>query len=128
MSKPRVLSVGQCGFDHAGLSRHLAQQFGAEVVAEHSTAGALRALQSGTFDLVLVNRVFDADGSSGLELIRSIKGDSTDPSPPLMLVSNHPDAQDQAVALGALPGFGKAELSSPQTRERLAAALAPRSG
>ena len=28
---PRVLSVGQCGFDHRSISGYLAERFGAEV-------------------------------------------------------------------------------------------------
>ena len=40
-----------------------------------------------------------------------------------MLVSDLPEAQNQAVALGALPGFGKSALSLPQTLDRLRAAL-----
>ncbi len=40
-----------------------------------------------------------------------------------MLVSNYEDAQQDAVARGALPGFGKAALRQPETRNRLAAIL-----
>ncbi len=40
-----------------------------------------------------------------------------------MLVSNHEDAQAEAVAAGALPGFGKASLGQPGMIERVAAAL-----
>ena len=34
-----------------------------------------------------------------------------------MLVSDRPDAQDAAVALGAVRGFGKADLGVPETLE-----------
>jgi hypothetical protein len=40
-----------------------------------------------------------------------------------MLVSDFPAAQQQAVALGAVPGFGKAALGAPDTARRLAAVL-----
>jgi len=70
------------------------------------------------YDVVLVNRVLAADGSSGLEVIRQIVelGKS---APPVMLVSDLPDAQDLAVGLGAIPGFGKSELGEPSTFDRV---------
>ena len=40
-------------------------------------------------------------------------------STPIMLVSNYPEAQSEAVAAGAVPGFGKATLRSSQAREHL---------
>jgi two-component system chemotaxis response regulator CheY len=121
---PRVLSVGQCGFDHGQIARHLKQAFGAEVVGAHTRAEALEALCAGRFDLVLVNRVIDADGSYGLDLIRDLRADPTPVPVPVMLVSNYLDAQQKAVALGAHPGFGKSELGQPQTHEKLKRVLA----
>lgn len=112
MSK-QVLSVGQCGFDHGAISRLFTQHFSAQVQAAHSASQALQALRKGAYDLVLVNRVLDEDGSSGLELVGQIKADPDLARIPVLLVSNYPDAQAQAVALGALPGFGKSELGRP---------------
>jgi len=123
MPAPRILSVGQCGFDHASLTRALGQAFGARVDAADTHAEALRALRAGPFDLVLVNRIGDRDGARGLDLIRTLKADPDLASVPVMLVSNYPDAQAEAVKLGALPGFGKSALSEPRTRDLLAAAL-----
>ena len=37
-----------------------------------------------------------------------------------MLLSNYPEHQDEAVAIGAERGFGKLEYGDPETRERLA--------
>src|SRR4051794_6307159 len=102
----RVLSVGQCHFDHGNISRVLSSQFSAEVVPAATADEALSALRQGGFALVLVNRVFDSDGGSGLELIREIAGSPG--SAPVMLVSNFEDAQARAVAAGAVRGFGKA--------------------
>ncbi len=110
MDKPRILSVGQCSFDHASISRHLGQTYGAEVTGADTKGQALTSLRAGEFDLVLVNRVFDSDGSSGLELIRAIKADPDVAGVPVMLVSNYEDAQTEARDAGALPGFGKADL------------------
>jgi hypothetical protein len=41
-----------------------------------------------------------------------------------MLISNYPDAQAAAKALGALEGFGKSALSSSAVKTRLAELLA----
>ena len=122
---PRVLSVGQCSVDHGMISRHLARDFAAEVVRADTADDALANLRAGTFDLVLINRVGDSDGAPGLDLIRSLKADPVLAAVPAMLVSNYPDAQAQAVALGALPGFGKAELGSPASSSALTAILRP---
>jgi two-component system chemotaxis response regulator CheY len=109
----RVLSAGQCFADHSGISRVLRTAFGAEVVAAETSREALDQLRQDEFALVLVNRVFDADGSSGLDLIRAIKGDDQLRGVPVMLVSNYEDAQAQATEAGAAPGFGKAALGQP---------------
>jgi CheY-like chemotaxis protein len=82
--------------------------------------GALAALGQGSFDLVLVNRKLDVDYSDGLEIVRQLKTHEQHAAVPVMLVTNYPEYQQQAVALGAEPGFGKAELSSPATLEKLA--------
>lgn len=112
MKAKRILSVGQCAADHAALTRAISQSFGAEVVPADSGAEALERLQAEPFILVLVNRVLDADGSSGLEVIRQLRAEVG--HVPAMLVSNYEDSQRQAVQLGALPGFGKAALGQPR--------------
>jgi two-component system chemotaxis response regulator CheY len=123
MPAKRVLSCGQCGFDHGNLSRVLRQAFGVEVVAADSEEEALEKLRGEVYALVLVNRVFDADGSSGLDLIRRIRADEELRAVPVMLVSNYEDAQAEAVAAGAVPGFGKAQLGQPCMLERLRVVL-----
>ena len=125
MTVKRVLSVGQCMADHGGISRTLLQAFGAEVVPADSIDEALTRLRLNEFALVLVNRVFDADGSSGLDLIKKIKADAAPGSVPVMLVSNHADAQAQAVAAGAAPGFGKSALGRPVMLECVKPFLTP---
>ncbi|HWG42560.1 MAG TPA: hypothetical protein VN688_07215 [Gemmataceae bacterium] len=119
LSTKRVLSVGQCFADHSSISRVLRASFVAEVIAADTSRQALQQLQEETFALVLVNRVFDADGDSGLDLIRAIKADDALRSVPVMLVSNYDEAQAQAVQAGALPGFGKAALGQPHMLARV---------
>jgi len=76
-------------------------------------------LREGTFDLVLVNRVLDADGSDGVEIIEQMKSEPALESIPVMLVTNYLEHQERAVEAGAEPGFGKDELNGPDTRRRL---------
>ena len=115
----RVLSVGQCFADHSGITRALRGAFGAEILAADSARQALEQLRRESYALVLVNRVFDADGSSGLELIRTLKADEQLRTVPVMLVSNYDDAQTQAVQAGAMPGFGKAALGEAHMLARV---------
>lgn len=110
MDKPRILSVVQCSFDHGSISRHLGKAYGAEVTGADTKGPALTSLRAGKFDLVLVNRVLDVDGTSGIDLIHAIKADPELAPLPVMLVSNYADAQAEAKAAGALTGFGKADL------------------
>lgn len=120
MGSYRILSVGQCGFDHARLSQFLRSEFQADVKRADSAPEALQALRAGRFDLVLVNRVFDRDAARGLDLIQEIVADPALRSVPVMLVSNYPEAQQAAVEAGAHEGFGKAELETPRVRALLA--------
>jgi two-component system chemotaxis response regulator CheY len=123
MSK-QVLSVGNCNYDHTSLAQLLEREFGAETVAAHSAAEALRAAREGNYALVLVNRIFDADGYEGLKLIQALQQDPGVKELPVMLITNYADHQAAAVAAGAAPGFGKSTLHDPATRERLAKFLA----
>lgn len=119
MTAKRVLSAGQCGADHSGISWTLRGEFGAVVVGADSIDEAVELLHNDDFSLVLVNRVFDADGSSGVDFIRRLKADEELRSLPFMLVSNYEDAQRDAVAAGAEAGFGKASLGHPAMLERM---------
>ena len=118
-----VLSVGQCGFDSPAIARVVRRALGADVIRAHTFPEAMAALRSTPVDLVLVNRVTDADGTSGLDLIRQIVGDPAFAGVPVMLVSDYAEAQQNAVATGAAPGFGKSDFRSGLAEERLKAAL-----
>jgi two-component system chemotaxis response regulator CheY len=69
---------------------------------------------------VLVNRQFARLGGLGVELIERMKADPQLAAIPVMLLSDYPDAQQEAVAAGADPGFGKSDLASDSTRQKLA--------
>jgi CheY-like chemotaxis protein len=123
MTAKRILSVGQCAADHSHISRTFQQAFVAEVVGVDTTVEALEKLSRESFALVLVNRVFDANGASGLDFIKQVKSDEALTATPIMLVSNYGDSQKQAVAAGATPGFGKAELGALQMIQRVKSVL-----
>jgi two-component system, chemotaxis family, chemotaxis protein CheY len=123
VSVKRVLSVGQCFADHSSLLRTFRTHFGAEVVAADSASEALALLEREAFDLVLVNRIFDADGGPGLDLIRQLMQEPLRGRVPVMLVSNYQWAQEEAVQAGARPGFGKSSLGQSQMLERVRAVL-----
>ncbi|SIO60278.1 two-component system, chemotaxis family, response regulator CheY [Singulisphaera sp. GP187] len=123
MAVPRILSVGQCGFDHGSLTRALAGRLNAQITAADTFEDALSELRAGGYDLLLVNRVTDLDGSLGLELIQTVKADPELAGTPTMLVSDLAKAQEEAVALGALPGFGKSGMNDPKTVSRIGASL-----
>lgn len=116
----RVLDVGNCGFDHGSIARLLEREFHAEAVAAHDSHEALQEVRSGRYSLVLVNRVLDSDGSSGLDLIETLKSDPATKDVPVMMITNYAEHQAKAVAAGAEEGFGKSTLHEPETIERLA--------
>lgn len=117
----RVLDVGQCDPDHANISRMLKENFDAIVDRAKSIEQVMYMTGFYDYDLVLVNRIFDADGAQGLDLIRQMKASDDLRETAVMLVSNFDDAQDEAEQAGAFRGFGKDALGSPETIARLAA-------
>ena len=118
-SMKHVLSVGQCGFDHGTISRFLSSHFEIEVTPASTALKAIDLLRKQPFDLVLVNRQFDADGDEGLDFIKALKADEALAAKPVMLVTNFPKYDQQAVALGAVSGFGKGEVGSLDVVRRL---------
>lgn len=119
----RVLDVGQCNPDHASLSRFLASHFDVEVDRAHKLDDALSKLRAQNYHLIMINRKLDCDHSDGMEILKTIKSDAALKEIPVVLISNYADAQEAAVAAGAAPGFGKAELGSPATKEKVTAIL-----
>lgn len=119
----RVLDIGNCLPDHRAIVMMITSNFDAQVVAADHWQDAQQQLREQTFDLVLVNRKLDVDYSDGIEVIRQLKADENLQAVPVMLITNFPEHQQQAVQAGAVEGFGKQSLRDPATRERLAAYL-----
>jgi len=116
----QVLDVGNCDPE-----KFLSSQFDCKVVRTHGLEDTLAELRQGDYALVLVNRKLDRDYSDGIEIIRALQADADLQSIPVMLITNFPEHQDAAVAIGAQRGFGKLEFDQPETQTRLTTILAP---
>jgi hypothetical protein len=114
-----VVNLGQCDPDHAAIKR-VVESLGVSVVRAHTKSDVERYLSAGNVSLVLVNRVLDIDGSDGMAIIKELVSSK---SAPVMLVSNYPEYQEQAVQMGAEPGFGKSALREPNTLDLIRRAL-----
>jgi len=117
----KVLSVGQCPPDHAALKYFMESFFDSQVTRIDSTEEALLELEKNTYALVLVNRKLDIDYTDGTILIEKMQEKEMLKKTPVMLISNFPEYQDQAVALGAVKGFGKNEIGTKTALERVSA-------
>jgi two-component system, chemotaxis family, chemotaxis protein CheY len=119
---PVVLSIGQCGYDDSRIGQVVRTVLGATLDRAASPQEALQKIAAKKYDLILVNRVFDAGTGMGVNFIAEYKKNNPD-APPIMLVSDYADAQAAAIANGAVPGFGKASIASSQVGETLRAAV-----
>ena len=120
---PRVLSVGQCGVDGPWIKRVFQNRLGAVVEEANLPSEALAKARHTHYQLILINRELARDYSSGLDLIPDLL--AIQPETPVMIVSNYDDAQESAIERGAARGFGKNDLESPETLDRLKAVLQP---
>jgi len=125
-----IVLVGHCGADGFLLRNAVARALPGVVIEMADDQESLRAhLQPDR--LLLVNRVLggDFEVENGLELIRTLR--NREDAPRFMLISNYPAAQAEAVAIGALPGFGKRSVYDESTvrllREACDAAASTRS-
>ncbi len=114
MSKT-VLDVGQCALDNSNITSMLKQNFDVDVQKAHSHDQALTMAKESKPALILINRLYDVGGSEGMETLKALKADDATADIPVMIVSNFEDAQEAAVAAGAMQGFGKSALESTET-------------
>ena len=119
----KVVLVGHCGPDSSYLRMAVQKAASDVVVTMADDDRDLQKLISAGVDLLLINRTLDYGFSAegGAELIKHLR--STDPNIRAMLVSNYPEAQAEAVAAGALPGFGKREIGSPRVGQVIREAI-----
>jgi DNA-binding NarL/FixJ family response regulator len=121
MSK-RILLVGHCGVDGPRLKDELSSGLSSVVVDRINSDADLRQACEEGAELLLVNREPVGFDEEGLALIKQVKTDYPDCK--VMLVSDYEDAQQQAVKAGAVKGFGKSEMGSPQLIQHVKQALA----
>ena len=119
-SKKLVLDVGQCQPDHLDIRRMIESAFDARVESSADAIGAMQVLCEQKVDLVLVNRILDATLHEGVELVKQMQAHESLRHTPIMMISNFETAQQEAIAAGAAPGFGKADLEEETTRKLLA--------
>jgi two-component system, chemotaxis family, chemotaxis protein CheY len=115
-----VVLVGHCGVDGPRLQSELSRLDGVEITRVNSTADLDRTVEQGA-DLLLVNREpvgFDEDG---LAIVRHVK--EVCPDAKVILVSDYEDVQTEAQKAGALPGFGKRLMGTPELGKRVQAAM-----
>lgn len=115
----RLLDVGNCNPDHYQILMMLERHFDVAVDRVMFVDDALEKMRASRYDLVLFNRLVFEDSSEGLELVRRARSAGMEPLPPMMMVSNLPEAQDAAAAEGAVRGFGKAKVHDAGTVELL---------
>lgn len=118
---PKILSVGQSAADDSEIARLLVRRFAATVETAASAEEAFEAAESGSYDLILINRILDRTMESGLELMAKIV--ALPHKPKVMLISEKLRAHLAADDLEAEPGFGKKKLYDKSTLEALTYAL-----
>lgn len=112
--------------DHYMLASVISEHFAADVEQAETIDDALAAMRERRYAVVLVNRIIDSDDSEGIELIRRAKTAPELADVPVMMISNHADALERAVAAGGAPGFGKRDVRNSKPQERLAPFLETR--
>lgn len=119
----KVALVGHCGPDSSYLRLAISRaEPGVQILAADDDGELKNVLDQGV-DLILFNRQLDYgfDDPEGVSLIRKLSRHY--PKTRMMLVSNYPDAQADAVKAGGLPGFGKREVGTPKVTQMLKDAL-----
>ena len=120
----RVGLVGHCSPDSSHLTMAVTAAVpGAKVIRVTDDKSTDKLLAEGV-DLLLVNRAMEHGYSEeiGTDYLRKLKEKAPDVK--MMIITNFPDVQAAAVALGALPGFGKSSIMSADTKKKLKDALA----
>ena len=120
VSQKSVLIAGNCGPDFYALERLVRGLGISAIVVADSIEDVQQIVKRQFLSLLLINRVFDLTGESGLDLIAGLPDDIRGRC---MLISNFADAQKSAVEFGALLGFGKNKLARQETREMIRSAI-----
>ena len=118
----RILLVGHCGVDGPRLQREIGARLESAEAPRINSMDDLEAACAQGADLLLVNREpLGFEPLTGVELIRKVC--QVYPDHKSILVSDYPEAQEEAKGAGALPGFGKRDIGSPTFIESICKAL-----
>jgi DNA-binding NtrC family response regulator len=119
----RIILVGHCGVDAPRLEKAVSKCLPRADVISVNCEEQLQEICDEGADLLLINRQlpFGFESEEGIELIEEMQ--QMHPDVKMILVSDRPDAQEQAKRAGAVDGFGKADLGSSRIAEVLKDAL-----
>ena len=113
-----ILLVGHCGVDGPRLQRDISAGVpGSEVVRVNSSGDLAERLSEGRADLLLVNREPVGFEGDGMDIVREVL--AKHPETRVMLVSDLEEAQEEAVAAGAMRGFGKRLMGTKELVEEV---------
>jgi two-component system, chemotaxis family, chemotaxis protein CheY len=111
-----IVLVGHCGVDGPRLQSALCSRVGDCDVLRINDPAELESACAQGADLLLVNREpLGFEGTEGVELIRALR--ERYPDTKAMIVTDFPEVQQEAVAAGAAPGFGKRDIDSPKLEQ-----------
>lgn len=118
-----VIDCGNCGPDFHSIRKLVLSHFDAHIIQTDALEDTLEVLAQRPVDLIMVNRKLDRDYTDGLDVIRGLKADPRYAAVPVMLITNYEEHQQEAIAAGAVRGFGKLSLGAPATVQLLEAHL-----
>ena len=120
----KIALVGHCGVDGPRIEAAILNVCDtANVTSIHDPNALARIVDDGA-DLLLFNRElgYGFGDEKGLEVMTELR--RANPQLKMMLISDRSDAQAAAKKVGALPGFGKADLGTSRVENALRNALA----
>jgi hypothetical protein len=115
----RIILVGHCGVDGPRLEAELCKCAPAAEVLSVNSKKELHELCEDGGGLLLINRQlpYGFETEEGIELMCELQQKCPDLK--MMLVSDRPDAQEEARSVGAIGGFGKADLGTGKIQQCL---------
>ena len=119
----KIALVGHCGIDGPRIQAQIASILDDTDVAMANDPDALSAVVEKGVDLLLFNRElgFGFGDEEGVDVMAELR--ESHPDVKMMLISDYPEAQAAATKIGAVPGFGKADLGSAKVETALKNAL-----
>ncbi len=120
MSEIQIALVGHCGPDAFALQSSIMGFVPGAVLHRLNSMDDLASMMD-QLSLLVVNRVLDGQfgTESGIEFISNLATGS----PPAMLISNFSESLEESVAAGAVMGYGKQKMRSPEAETALKNAL-----